>query len=365
MKGECFREKLERAIRHASRMTSKNPSLPVLACVLIEAKKGSLAIRATNIDIAYEASVPARVEKDGVVAVSGIALNTFLSGVAAQNVSLGSTAGGFSISSGNSSATLKIFPHDDFPSFSAPKGKWSIFPTTELIRGLKSVLYSAAISSVRPELGSIFITSDEQEVVFAATDSFRLAEQTIFPPQVSTIHQTLVPAKNASELLRILSEADGDSTSVESDGGHFIVMTNGIIFTSRVVDGTFPDYKQIIPKESKTTVTLLKEDFGRAIQLTSALSEKTNQISIQVPEKAKEIILSVKNVEVGEGASTLPAAVTGEAFDASFNARYLSDCLGAIPESSITLSFAGPGKPLVITGAGSKHFRYIVMPMNR
>lgn len=365
MKGECFREKLERAVRHASRMTSKNPSLPVLSCVLIEARKGIFTVRATNIDVAYEASVPARVEKEGVVAVSGAALNTFLSGVSAQQVLLSTAGSGFVVSSGNASATFKTFPHDDFPSFAAPKGKGHSFPTTELVRGLKSVLYSAAVSSVRPELGSIYIASEGQGVVFAATDSFRLAEQVVFPPQEVSLPTTLLPAKNAGELLRILSEAESDTAMVESDNGHFIVMTNGLVFTSRVVDGAFPDYKQIIPKEAKTTVTLLKEDFGRALQLTSALSEKTNQISLSVPEKGKELTLSVKNAEVGEGASALPAAITGEAFDASFNARYLSDCLGAIPESSITLSFAGPGKPLVITGAGSKHFRYIVMPMNR
>lgn len=365
MKIECFREKLERAVRHASRMTSKSPSLPVLACVLIEARKGTLVVRATNIDVAYEALVPARVEREGIVAVAGATLNTFLSGVSAQQVLLSTTGSGFVISSGNASATLKTFPHEDFPSFVVSKSRGNLFPTTELVRGLKSVLYSAAISSVRPELGSILIASEGQGIVFVATDSFRLAEQVVFPAQIASFPTTLLPAKNAGELLRILSEVESDAASVESEGGHFIVTANGMSFTSRVIDGAFPDYKQIIPKEAKTTVTLLKEDFAHALQLASALSEKTNQISISVPEKGKELTLSVKNAEVGEGTSTLPAAATGDSFDVSFNARYLSDCLGAIPESSITLSFAGAGKPLIIMGASSKHFRYIVMPMNR
>jgi DNA polymerase-3 subunit beta len=104
---------------------------------------------------------------------------------------------------------------------------------------------------------------------------------------------------------------------------------------------------------------------AKALQLASALSEKSNQVSLTVPEKERELVLSVKNAEVGEGVSRIQASVNGKPFEASFNARYLSDCLGAINESSITLSFAGAGKPLLISGAGSAGFRYIVMPMNR
>lgn len=365
MKGECFKEKLEQAVRHASRMTSKNPSLPVLSCVLVEMKKGFVVVRATNIDVAYEAVVPARVEKDGVVAVSGAALNTFLSGVSAQNISLNATAGGLSMRAGNSSATLKVFPHEDFPLFPHPKEHTGTFPVSSLVSGLKSVLYSASLSSLRPELSSVYIFSEGNIVLFVATDSFRLAEKQVTTQKSITIPPTLVPAKNAAELLRVLSETEQEACSVVSEKGQFIVQSNGTLFTSRIVDGSFPDYKQIIPKEFSTTVTLLKDDFLKALQLISALSEKSNQIFLNVPKGGNEISLSVKNAEVGEGASTLKAAVSGEPFEMSFNARYLLDCLNAITESSTSLLFSGVGKPLVVTGAGNSNFRYIVMPMNR
>ncbi|TSC84530.1 MAG: DNA polymerase III subunit beta [Parcubacteria group bacterium Gr01-1014_17] len=365
MKGECFKDKLEQAMRHASRMTSKNPSLPVLSCVLIEAKKGVVVVRATNIDVAYEATVPARIEKDGVVAVSGLTFTAFLSGVSSQNISFSATQGGMSVRAGNSSATFKVFPHDDFPKFSHQKETTNTIQVSQLVSGLKSVLYSASISSIRPELSSVYIFSEGNEIVFVATDSFRLAEKHIVLQKNISIQPTLVPAKNATELLRIASEMEQEVFSIVSEKGQFAVNGNGMLFTSRVVDGTFPDYKQIIPKEFSTTVTLLKDDFLKALQLISGLSEKSNQIFVNVPSGGNEISLYVKNADVGEGTSKLQAAVSGESFEMSFNARYLIDCMSAITESSASLLFSGAGKPLVVTGAGNSNFRYIVMPMNR
>lgn len=365
MKGECFKDKLEQATRHASRMTSKNPSLPVLSCVLIEAKKGVLIVRATNIDVAYEVSVPARIEKDGIVAVSGSSLTNFLSGVSSQNITLSSTTGGLSVRAGNSNAIFKVFPNEDFPTFSHQKETANTLPVSQLVSGLKSVLYSASLSSIRPELSSIYIFSEINEIIFVATDSFRLAEKHIVLQKNISIQPTLVPAKNATELLRIASEMEQEVCSISSEKGQFAVQWNGMLFTSRVVDGSFPDYKQIIPKEFITTITLLKDDFLKALQLISGLSEKSNQIFLNVPKGENEISLYVKNADVGEGTSKLQAAVSGEPFEMSFNARYLLDCLNAITESSTSLLFSGTGKPLVVTGAGNSNFRYIVMPMNR
>jgi len=360
-----LREKFERAARHASRMVSKHPSLPVLGCVLLETKKSTLSIRSTNIDISFEALIPAKIEREGIMAVQGGALTSFLSGVTSTAISFEGKPGGFALQGGNTRATLKIFPHDDFPSFTAPREYTHTFSVAEVVAGLKSVLYASSPSSVRPELGSIYIFSENSSMVFVATDSFRLAEKRIVPHKPSSFPPTLVPVKNASELLRILLEAEGDACVLSSGEGQFAAFANGMSFISRTLEGSFPDYKQIIPKEAETTVTALKDDMAKALQLASALSEKSNQVSLTVPEKERELVLSVKNAEVGEGVSRIQASVNGKPFEASFNARYLSDCLGAINESSITLSFAGAGKPLLISGAGSAGFRYIVMPMNR
>jgi len=365
MKGESFKDKFESAVKHASRMTSKTPSLPVLSCVLLEAVKGNIIIRSTNIDVAYEGIVPARVEKEGVVAVLGQSLYSFLSGLSSQNISFSANSGGLTVTGGNSNALFKIFPHEDFPKFSAPKDLVKQIPASELANGLKSVIYSASVSSVRPELGSVYIYSEGNGVVFVATDSFRLAEKQIFPQKNLTIQPTLLPAKNAMELLRVLMESENELCAVESKNGQFSVLSDGNSFVSRIVDGVFPDYKQIIPKESETTATVLKDDLVKALQLASALYEKSNQILISVPEKNKEIIISVKNAEIGEGTSHVPAAIEGNQFEASFNAKYLSDCLGVIPDASISLMFSGAGKPLLIKGAAGRDFRYIVMPMNR
>lgn len=136
-------------------------------------------------------------------------------------------------------------------------------------------------------------------------------------------------------------------------------------YTSRLLDGTFPNYRQIIPKEFSTEAVVLREDFGSSLKSLSVFADKFAQVSLAIEPKKKELILSSRNPDVGEQVSTLRATVSGEQVAISFNGRYLADSLQAISGDSVRLSSNGAGKPMLIQDASDTSFFYLAMPMNR
>jgi len=234
----------------------------------------------------------------------------------------------------------------------------------DFVKGLKSVWYSSSVSSIKPELSSVYVYCDGEFVVFAATDSFRLAEKRVKLKKNKDFGQILIPYKNIPDIMRVL-ESLNDEVSVTLDKNQISFDHKGVYLVSRVIDGVFPDYKQIIPKSSTTEVVLLKQDFANALKISNIFSDKFNQINIKVNQNQKKCEVRTKNNDVGENVSVLDAAITGEGIDINFNYKYIVDCLQSVDSDSLTLSFAGLNKPMIIFPVSDTTFRYLVMPMNR
>ena len=138
-----------------------------------------------------------------------------------------------------------------------------------------------------------------------------------------------------------------------------------MFITSRIIDGVFPDYKQIIPKDYISEVIVLKQDLINTLKKINIFSDKFGQISINIQPKKKIFTIHTKNNTVGETSDSIDAVIKGDALTASFNYRYILDCLNSIQSDSITLLFTGIGKPLIVKGVSDESFLYLVMPMNK
>jgi DNA polymerase-3 subunit beta len=367
MKIECIKEKLTKAVAQAERVTTKNPTLPILGCILFEASKNNLTIKATNLDLGIEIHIPVKVIKDGVMAVPGAVLNNFLSTIQNdKNVTIESSENNTAkITASKTSTVIKTLPHDDFPEIPKVSEEQSFkIQGNDLVKGLKSVWYSSSVSSVKPELSSVFIHSDNDSLVFAATDSFRLAEKKVRIKKEKQIERILIPFKNIPEIIRTIDETK-DEILVCFTKNQISFLHDELYLTSRVVDGMFPDYKQIIPNGNMTEVIVLKQDLIQALKTANIFSDKFNQINIQVSPKTKIFMLKTSNSDVGESNNSIDATLTGEDVAVNFNYKYLSDCFQSIDADSVSLSFNGLNKPLVIRGVNDKSFLYLVMPMNK
>ena len=205
MKIECGKEKLERALTLTERATSKNPTLPILSYVLLEATSNSLILRATNLDIGVEITLPAKVEKLGTLAVKGSTPLGFLTNSPKdKNVTLESSEGGLLVKTLGGSALVKTANHEDFPKISKVSGGLGVVMDASLLSsGIRSVSYSASISHIKPELASVVLYSDGKNLVFVSTDSFRLAEKRIKAELPKDIERTIIPIKNAVDLSKV------------------------------------------------------------------------------------------------------------------------------------------------------------------
>lgn len=366
MKIECVREKLADAVSKAEKVTGKNLTLPVLGCILFEAKGRELIVRATNLDLGIEITIPVKVIVQGKVAVPGGVINNFLSSISvSKNVTLEILDGNLKVSTDTNKTVIKSVPHDDFPTIPIlqHEKKFSMAPK-EFIKGIKSVWYSSATSSMKPELSSVYVYSEGDSLVFVATDSFRLAEKKVRVKNSRDISSILIPVKNIPEIMRILEAADGE-VEVSLNKNQISFSYNGVYLTSRVIDGIFPDYKQIIPKEHKTEMTILKQDLINAFKTATIFSDKFNKVSIAAHPTEKKFTLTTRNADVGENTNTLDVVGEGDDVDINFNYRYITDCFQSIESDSVNLQFNGLTKPLVIHGINDKSFSYIVMPINK
>jgi DNA polymerase-3 subunit beta len=340
-------------------------SLPILSSILLKADDQFLKISATNLDLGIELEVPVKVEKAGAVAVSGGLLGNFLAATPdEQSIKLEVINGNLCVASKSNTTIIKGFPTDDFPTIPRVEdGDIVSIPAALLVQGFRSVSYSAAISDIKPEIASVYVFGDKDEVVFVSTDSFRLAEKRIRLPNAADLPALLIPFKNAQEIVRIFETAD-DDVEIRYNKNQISFSSPGIYLTSRLVSGVFPNYRQIIPSTKKTEAVILKKDLSNALRLASVFSDKFNQVTVKIIAADNLFEIQSKNPETGENSTKVGATIEGEDVELSFNAKYVLDAFQSIPEESISLTFNGAGRPMVMRGVGNATFIYLVMPMN-
>ena len=174
----------------------------------------------------------------------------------------------------------------------------------------------------------------------------------------------LIPFKNISEILRVFGES-ASIIKVCFNKNQISFSSDDFYLTSRVIDGVFPDYRQIIPKTLETNAVVLKQDLLNALKLSNIFSDKINQVNLVIKPKEKIFELSSANNDVGENKTYLDAAITGESIELGFNYKYFLDCFQSITTDSMSIKFSGPSNPIVVSSVGDVSFIYLIMPMNR
>ncbi len=366
MEAVCKKEDIAKVLDIAVRVASKNSTLPILSTIRIEAKAGVLELRATNLEIGLIAEVPSTITTEGVVAVPAQILLQTISLISYPSLTLKTEGDILSIITDRSRSKLKTLPIDDFPTITSVSATPAAIDGKLLSLGIKSVVFAASQSSIKPELGAVYIHQKKQHTLtFVATDSFRLAEKTISANGVVLEHGLLIPQKNALEIARTIDVVNEQPTISFTTNQISVSFPSRIQLISRLIEGTFPDYEQIIPKEYQTHCTLLLKDLEHALRKTNIFTNKFMQVTLALDQDAGTITLASENTESGTTEEEIRADIEGVGLKLSFNQHYLTDALPHTPSDSLLASFGGIGRPLVITPHGDTTFRYLVMPMNK
>ncbi len=359
------KEKILNAVLVAERIVGKKESLPILSCILLEVGK-TLLVRATNLEAGIEITIPCDIEAKGSVAVSAAVLAQTLRSISGDKVTFKADDGNLAVESRGTKTLIKAVPHEEFPALGQSGGAKGVsIPRERLMRGIQAVSYAASPSMIRPELGSVYVSIGADGITCVATDSFRLAEKKIGGASGKGETELLVPLKHALELVHVLERITENDVHVVGDESQMSVGGGGVRYVSRIVDAQFPNYKEIMPKKSSTEATILKNDFTEMLRKARVFSGNDQHVGLHVYPKRKVFSATARSADVGEMSDSIDAALSGEDLDINFHIGYLADCLPSIESDSITLSFSGVGKPLIIRGVSDPNFTYLVMPLNR
>lgn len=361
---KCKKEEIAKAVFKAEKIARKNINLPLLQCIDIEAKKEGCFIRSTNIDLSLEVKVQAKIEKEGRVIIPSNILNSFLSNIKNNdNIEIEEKNKNIQIKSSLYKVLIKTLPKNDFPDIPKIKnGDLIKINSKKFTEGLKAVFFSVSISNIKPELSSIFIINNNKKIKFVSTDSFRLSEKIIKTDKNNSFKDILIPQKNINEIIQII-EDEKNTIEIFINEDYITFNSNSFKLLSRIIDGNFPDYEQIIPKEFKTEIIVLKEEIVGALKLTNVFSDKFNQTSLET--KNNKFFIKTKSPDFGSSSVEVVSEVQGENVSINFNHKFIFDCFQSINTDNVKLSFAGQGKPLLIKEYPTSTYSYIVMPMNK
>lgn len=371
MKIICLQENLKTNLNIAQNIVGKNLTLPILNNLLIETDGGRLKISSTNLEIGINAWTSGKIEKTGSITCPAKTLSSFINSLPNKKIELETKENTLMVKCENYKANIKGLSSDDFPLIPKIKEKPIIvFKKSENLKSdLMKVVGSAALSESRPEFSGVLFKFDKETVKFVATDSFRLAEKTVY--QSNNLLQPtsfIVPQRTIQELIRILGEKPSQEVKLILGDSQILFELDEIQLVSRLIDGQYPDYQQIIPKNFQNNITVSREELANDIRIASIFSSKINDVKIVVrPDKIE--ILS-QDPDLGENKSQLAAQVQGRPMEIIFNHRYLMEGLSNISTKKVFLGLnpetegaAVKSNPAILKPVGENGYLYVVMPI--
>ncbi len=369
----CLRENLKEALDNALRIVKYNSTLPILNNFLINTEKGRLKISSTDLEIGFTSWVSSKILKEGSITVPAQLLSQFVNNLPNKNIDLEVKDQKLYLNCDNIKASFNGLSSEDFPIIPKIKNNSVLTINSKILKdALNSVVNSAASSDARPEISSVYIRIEPDQIKFIATDSFRLAHKTIFcnseemkgkiKMDFSQSQNIIIPLRTASEILRILGDRNSD-VNIIIDQNQVLFDLDDIHLISRLVEGNYPDYEAIIPKTAETRCVTSKNNLEEAVKLAGCFSSKLNDVIFKTNSGKSAIDVFSNHTEYGSHHAKIESEVKGKDVDIVFNWKYVLDGIKNIEGEDIVLEFNGDQKPAVIKPAKMSDFFYILMPI--
>ena len=371
----CLQENLNFGLQTTGHLINKNINLPILNNVLLEAKNGSLKLSSTNLEIGVSSVVRCKVDKEGTFTVDARLLSEYISLLPNDQVDISLLANDFlKVSCANSETKIKGIASDDFPVIpQIDKATPYKLKINDFKKAISQVVFAVSTSESRPEISGVLMNFNKLEknkLVMVGTDSYRLAEKKIDLTENKDEQEVIVPFKTLQEVLRILNnfkdQSNGaDQVEIYIAENQILFTCNGLELISRLLEGQYPDYKQIIPQETKTKVVGSAAEIVKAIKKV-ALFSKAGIFDINlIFEAQKGLTVQSVNAQIGESKSDIDVEFTGETNDTTLNFRYLLDGLNNIDAGDAEISLVDNNLPCIIRTKNSNDYLYLVMPIRQ
>ena len=365
MEIEVLQDRLAKALNIVSRVAaSTKAGLPILSNVLLRAEENQLTLTATDLNLATVVYVNAKAKKNGTITVPAKLLSEFVSNLPKENVKITAKDEKLTISAGKYKSTINGILADDFPELpkidekEAATFKISVDIFKEAVN---EVIIAASNDTTRPALTGVFFNTFEGALYIAATDGYRLADRK-FVNDVKSEVKAIIPTAALREVLSSLSD-NMENVEILVTDEQIRFRMGEVEITSKLIDASFPDYRQLIPKDSKATLILDKAEVIRMTKV-AALFARESGGSVVCEAKAEAGTFSIYAVasEIGENSSDIEVEVPEDG-KVVLNSRYLLDAINATTENKISFSFSGKLAPVVIKNEKSDEYTHIIMPL--
>lgn len=356
-------ENLSRALGAVSRVASGRTQLPILSNILLRTDSNRLLIAATNLEIASSQYIGAKVITPGAITVPARLITEFISNLPKEQIELKVVSNNLHITCGNYTSTINGVIADDFPELPTINEKDSItysINSEDFKKAVSQTIITASSDATRPVLTGVYWHSYEGNLYLAATDGYRLSERKLVKTKSDV--SAIVPVATLQEVLRCIHDESAEVTLLfdETQVG-FRVGSAEII--SRLIDGNFPDYRQLIPKESSIRMKLQKQEFVRIVKIASLFArESGGSITLTADEDKKSLSIYSIASELGENTSEITADVTGSG-TVTLNSRYIAEALGVIEDDEITFEFSGKLSPCILRSVSVSDYYHVIMPL--
>jgi len=386
MKTIILKENLKKGLDITEKITTKNLTLPILNNVLISTDNNLLNLITTDLEIAIKYWALSKIEKQGKVAIPAKLLSDFINFLPEEKINLEVKNNILHIDCKNQKAQIKGQDPEEFPII--PKIETEDYlelKTFPFYEGVSQVINFTTPNQTRVELSGIYFNFQKERLKITATDSFRLAEKTLyFENKLNSDlisekgYSFILPLKASRELLNIFSEKEGEKArKIDSKKIRIYFSSNQVLFEilfpeiskpqiqliSRLIEGEYPDYQEIIPKKHETQLILNRNEFLNKIKTASLFSGKTNEIRLKAIPSKKELEIFSQSSELGENKSSLYSKITGKEIKVSFNWRFLIEGLANIKSSEVAFEMSGEEGPSVLKPVGDATYLYVIMPI--
>jgi len=357
-----------KALNHVQSVVERRNTIPILSNVLVQASSGQLKLTATDLDIEIVESVGAEVARDGATTVPAHMLYDIVRKLpdgAQLDLEQGPDQGRISIFAGRSRFALQALPPEDFPDLAAGElsNRFTI-PAADLKGLIEKTRFAISTEETRYYLNGIYLheVAAGSMLRAVATDGHRLAQAQIVRPEgAKGMPGIIVPRKTVLELVKLIDGLDGD-IDVALSSSKIRFAAGNLILTSKLIDGTFPDYERVIPRHNDKVLDVDTKIFSDAVDRVSTISmEKGRAVKLNI--SSGKLVLTVNNPDSGSAEEEIAAVYEADPIDIGFNSRYLLDVAGQMKSSSMIFNLADAGSPTIIRDPGDEHALYVLMPM--
>lgn len=371
MKVEVLKNNIKTGLNIVEKVVGKNTSLPILDNVLITAEDNFILLTTTDLETAIKYWVLSKVTKKGKAVVPVRFISNFISLLPEEKIYLEEKKQNLLLECKNYKTQIQGFNPEDFPLIPEIKDhEFLTINNKNFCTGLTQIVDIASPLQTRPEISGIYLLFSKDTLKIVATDSFRLAEKTISIENKNKKDYALIlPQKSVREIINTLGEKEGNLKVCFSSNQilfEFPIKEMGhpqVQIFSRLIEGEYPNYQEIIPQKFKTNIIAKKEEFLNHIKTASLFSGKINEIKFIIDPVKKSIEISAHNPDIGESKSNLAVKVEGEPMEISFNHKFLIDGILNIKSSEIAFNLSSEDGPCVLKPIGDSNYIYVVMPI--